>query len=150
MVIASSAHRERSPTGNPPPRTNHRELREKLRLPRNTPAISWLHHATFMSTSRLRRIVTQFGRLTLPGNSPERSGAYHACYRYRLWRASVVKILIATAATLALVTAASAADLPQRQPAPVYSEAPVVGKMPIGKYPVGKSPIGKAPVSARY
>lgn len=62
----------------------------------------------------------------------------------------MVKMLIATAATLALTTAAFAADLPQRQPAPVYSEAPVVGKMPIGKYPVGKSPVGKYPVAARY
>jgi hypothetical protein len=62
----------------------------------------------------------------------------------------VVKILIATAATLSLVTAASAADFPRRQPAPVYSEAPVVGKMPIGKSPVGKSPVGKYPVAARY
>jgi hypothetical protein len=62
----------------------------------------------------------------------------------------VVKMLIATAATLALVAAASAADLPRRQPAPVYSEAPMVGKMPIGKSPVGKAPIGKAPVTARY
>jgi hypothetical protein len=62
----------------------------------------------------------------------------------------VVKMLIATAATLALVTAASAADFPQRQPAPVYSEAPAVGKMPVGKSPVGKSPVGKYPVAARY
>jgi hypothetical protein len=59
-------------------------------------------------------------------------------------------MLIATAATLALVTAASAADLPQRQPAPRYAEAPVVGKMPIGKGPVGKAPYGKGPVVARY
>ena len=57
----------------------------------------------------------------------------------------MVKILIATAATLALVSAASAADLPRRQPAPVYSEAPAVGKMP-----VGKGPVGKGPVVARY
>ena len=57
----------------------------------------------------------------------------------------MVKMLIATAATLALVTAASAADFPRRQPAPVYSEAP-----PVGKMPVGKSPVGKAPVAARY
>jgi hypothetical protein len=62
----------------------------------------------------------------------------------------VVKILIATASVLALVTAASAADLPQRQPAPVYSEAPAVGKMPVGKSPVGKAPYGKGPVAARY
>ena len=63
---------------------------------------------------------------------------------------SVVKFLIATGATLAFVTTAFAADLPQRQPAPRYAEAPVVGKMPIGKSPVGKAPIGKHPVVARY
>ncbi|MGA8901150.1 hypothetical protein [Bradyrhizobium sp.] len=62
----------------------------------------------------------------------------------------MVKLLIASAATLALVTAACAADLPRRQPAPVYSEAPAVGKMPIGKSPVGKAPYGKGPVAARY
>jgi hypothetical protein len=64
----------------------------------------------------------------------------------------VIKFVIAAGATLAVVTAASAADLPRRQPAPVYSEAPVVGKMPIGKSPVGKAPIGKAPgpVVSRY
>jgi hypothetical protein len=62
----------------------------------------------------------------------------------------VVKVLIATAATFALVTAASAADLPRRQPAPAYTEAPVVGKGPIGKGPVGKAPYGKGPVVARY
>jgi hypothetical protein len=59
-------------------------------------------------------------------------------------------MLIATAATFALVTAASAADLPRRQPAPAYTEAPIVGKMPIGKSPIGKAPIGKHPVVARY
>ena len=46
-------------------------------------------------------------------------------------------------ATLALVTAAGAADLPRRQPV-VYQPTPVIGKMPIGKGPIGKSPIGKA------
>jgi hypothetical protein len=54
-----------------------------------------------------------------------------------------MKFVIAAGATFALVTAASAADLPRRQP--VYQEAPV-GKMPIGKTPVGKSPVGKTPV----
>lgn len=62
----------------------------------------------------------------------------------------MVKMLIATAATLALVTAASAADLPRRQPVPAYTEAPIIGKMPIGKSPVGKAPYGKGPVAARY
>jgi hypothetical protein len=62
----------------------------------------------------------------------------------------VVKVLIATAATLAFVSAAAAADLPQRQPVPPAYQAAPVGKMPIGKEPVGKSPMGKAPVTARY
>ena len=62
----------------------------------------------------------------------------------------MVKFLIATAATFALVTAATAADLPRPQPAPAYSEAPVIGKAPIGKGPIGKSPVGKGPVTARY
>ena len=56
------------------------------------------------------------------------------------------KIVIIAAATLAVVTAAGAADLPHRQP--VYQEAQV-GKMPIGKSPIGKSPIGKTPVVTR-
>jgi hypothetical protein len=50
------------------------------------------------------------------------------------------------AATLAVVTAASAADIPR--PQPVYQTAQV-GKMPIGKTPVGKTPIGKPPVPRR-
>jgi hypothetical protein len=57
------------------------------------------------------------------------------------------KIIIIAGATLALVTAAGAADFPRKQP--VYQEAPV-GKMPIGKTPIGKTPIGKAPVVSRY
>ena len=61
----------------------------------------------------------------------------------------MVKVLIATGAVFALVTAASAADLPQRQPVPAYPAAPI-GKAPIGKAPIGKSPVGKAPVAARY
>ena len=59
-----------------------------------------------------------------------------------LRRPIVVKILIAAGASLALVTAAAAADLPH--PQPVYQPAPV-GKAPIGKSPVGKAPIGKGP-----
>jgi hypothetical protein len=54
----------------------------------------------------------------------------------------VTKILIVAGATLALVTAARAADLPR--PQPVYQTAQV-GKMPVGKAPIGKTPIGKAP-----
>jgi opacity protein-like surface antigen len=54
----------------------------------------------------------------------------------------VVKILIAAGASVALVTAAAAADLPH--PQPVYQPAPPVGKGPIGKGPVGygKGPVG--------
>ena len=59
----------------------------------------------------------------------------------------MMKIAIIAGAMLAVVTTASAADLPRRQP--VYQEAPV-GKMPIGKAPIGKTPIGKAPVVSRY
>lgn len=66
---------------------------------------------------------------------------------------TVKKIAIVLGATLALVTAANAADLPRRQPVPVYpAEQAPIGKMPIGKSPIGKAPIGKAPgpVAARY
>ena len=58
-----------------------------------------------------------------------------------------MKIVIAAGATLALVTAAGAADHPH--PQPVYQTAQV-GKMPIGKAPIGKGPIGKGPVVSRY
>ena len=54
----------------------------------------------------------------------------------------MVRILIIAGATVAMVTAAAAADLPH--PQPVYQTAQV-GKMPIGKSPIGKTPIGKAP-----
>ncbi|WP_036052841.1 hypothetical protein [Bradyrhizobium sp. URHD0069] len=61
-----------------------------------------------------------------------------------------MKFAIIVGTTLAVVTAAGAADLPRRQP--VYQEAPPVGKMPVGKSPVGKTPvattgIGKTPVA---
>ena len=58
----------------------------------------------------------------------------------------MMKIVIIAGATLAVVTAAGAADLPR--PQPVYQQAQV-GKMPIGKAPIGKTPIGKAPVATR-
>ena len=54
----------------------------------------------------------------------------------------MLKILTATAASLAMLGAAAAADLPRKEPPP---PAPPVGKAPIGKYPVGKAPIGKYP-----
>jgi hypothetical protein len=65
------------------------------------------------------------------------------CFRQPRGEIHMMKVLIATGATLALVTAASAADLPR--PQPVVQQAPVVGKAPIGKEPIGKTPIGKAP-----
>ena len=58
----------------------------------------------------------------------------------------MVKILVVTGATIAMVTAAAAADMPRAQP--VYQQAQV-GKMPIGKTPIGKTPIGKAPLVTR-
>jgi hypothetical protein len=60
---------------------------------------------------------------------------------------TMMKIAIVAGATLALVTAASAADLPH--PQPVYQTAQI-GKMPIGKAPIGKSPIGKTPTRRVY
>jgi hypothetical protein len=51
-------------------------------------------------------------------------------------------VVLATAASFAMLSAASAADLPRREPPP---PAPPVGKAPIGKYPVGKYPVGKYP-----
>ena len=56
-----------------------------------------------------------------------------------------MKIVMIAGATLAVVTAASAA-IPRAQP--VYQTAQV-GKMPIGKTPIGKTPIGKPPVARR-
>ena len=58
----------------------------------------------------------------------------------------MVKFLVATGVSLAMVTAAAAADLPHAQP--VYQQSQV-GKMPIGKTPIGKTPIGKAPLVTR-
>ena len=57
----------------------------------------------------------------------------------------MVKILIVTGATLAMVSAAAAADFPRAQP--VYQQA-AVGKMPVGKTPVGKTPVGKTPIAS--
>ena len=55
----------------------------------------------------------------------------------------MLKILITATTTLGMISAALAADLPRREPAPVY--APSVGKAPIGKGPIGKAPMGKHP-----
>jgi hypothetical protein len=50
----------------------------------------------------------------------------------------MLKILTALAASLAMLSAAVAADLPRREPPPPAAA-------PVGKYPVGKAPIGKYP-----
>jgi hypothetical protein len=63
-------------------------------------------------------------------------------------RSTVVKVMMIAGATLAMVTAASAADLPRPQPVP--PQPAYVGKMPIGKGPVGKGPVGKGPVVPHY
>ena len=55
----------------------------------------------------------------------------------------MLKIVIIAGATLAVVTAAGAADIPR--PQPVYQQAPV-GKAPIGKAPYGQGPYGPAPI----
>src|SRR5215510_13775313 len=47
-------------------------------------------------------------------------------------------VVLATAASLAMLSAAAAADLPRKEPPPP-APAPY-GKAPIGKYPVGKYP----------
>ena len=54
----------------------------------------------------------------------------------------MLKILTVTAASLAMLSAASAADLPRKEPPPPVAP---VGKAPIGKAPIGKAPIGKYP-----
>jgi hypothetical protein len=63
----------------------------------------------------------------------------------------MLKFMVFTGASLALLTAANAADLPRAQP--VYQQAQVgkapIGKTPIGKTPIGKTPIGKAPLVTR-
>jgi hypothetical protein len=57
----------------------------------------------------------------------------------------MLKILIAASASLAMVGAAVAADLPRKEPPPPVAP---VGKAP--KAPIGKAPFGKGPVVARY
>ena len=80
----------------------------------------------------------------LVGHWTSPPGGLLCLYLQTLRRSTVVKILIITGATVAMVTAAAAADLPHTQPVPVYPTAQV-GKMPVGKAPIGKTPIGKAP-----
>lgn len=50
----------------------------------------------------------------------------------------MIKSLLVVSASLFIMGAAVAADLPQPQPVPVDAA-------PIGKAPVGKAPVGKAP-----
>ena len=54
----------------------------------------------------------------------------------------MLKILsVVTAASLAMLSVAAAADLPRREPPPPVAP---VGKAPIGKLPIGKG-VGKYP-----
>jgi hypothetical protein len=63
----------------------------------------------------------------------------------------MLKCFLVTGSSVAMLTAAAAADLPRAQP--VYQQAQFgkapIGKTPIGKTPVGKAPIGKAPLVTR-
>jgi len=65
------------------------------------------------------------------------------------------KFVIVVASIFGVAGAATAADIPVRQPpppTPVVGKAPIgkapIGKLPVGKAPIGKAPIGKAPVVA--
>ena len=100
------------------------------------------------------RILNEFRGLMLVGHWTSPPGGLLCLYLQTFRRTTVVKILIITGATVAMVTAAAAADLPHPQPVPAYPVAPI-GKGPIGKGPVGvgKTPIGKVPpppVVSRY
>lgn len=82
-------------------------------------------------------------------------GNHAAGYRFILPTSqenTLIKVLVVTGATLALVTAAAAADLPH--PQPILQQAPIgkmpIGKSPIGKAPIGKEPVGKGPIRSRY
>jgi hypothetical protein len=111
--------------------------RRSAQLPPKFPSVSYLPHRKPISQGSFLRPISR-GKL----------GSSILCSNPR--SGTVVKFLIATGATLALVTAAAAADIPRRQP--VYQTAQV-GKMPIGKTPIGKTPIGKypaGPVVSRY
>ena len=84
-------------------------------------------------------------RLSVSGAATRRrmGARQHPCTLIRN-RGSMMKIVVlATLASFAMLSVASAADLPRRQPPPVAA-APV-GKYPVGKYPVGKYPVGKYP-----
>lgn len=59
----------------------------------------------------------------------------------------MLKILLAATASLAMVGAAVAADMPRKEPPPPVAP---VGKAPIGKAPIGKAPFGKGQVVAKY
>jgi hypothetical protein len=70
---------------------------------------------------------------------------------FALGNQKMLKFLVIGTASVALIGAAAAADLPHAQP--VYQQAQVgkapIGKSPIGKTPIGKTPIGKAPLVTR-
>src|SRR5260370_25069731 len=126
----------------------------------------WLHMSLKVQAVMLKLLIQVFGSLYRPNVSPlticvvrpvlvtkseavrhrvERtSGGTAPALRMRVKHrgSMMLKILTAMAASLAMLSAAAAADLPRKEPPP---PAPPVGKAPIGKYPVGKAPIGKYP-----
>ena len=104
------------------------------------------HWRPIARTVPVCRTVDAFRRSMLTVGLRGRSQQFTALFLLAWRRTTVMKIVIVAGATLALVTAAGAADLPH--PQPVYQTAQV-GKMPIGKGPIGKSPIGKSPVVTR-
>jgi hypothetical protein len=59
-------------------------------------------------------------------------------------RMLMLKFLVVTGTSFAMLAAAAAADLPRAQP--VYQQAQI-GKAPIGKTPIGKAPVGKVPTA---
>jgi hypothetical protein len=56
---------------------------------------------------------------------------------------STAGFIAGTVGLLTMLSAASAADLPRKEPPP--PAAAPIGKYPVGKYPVGKYPVGKYP-----
>ena len=130
----------------PAPSDGRRDLRLSLHPIRVPACVIFAALQTYSSNwpylPHCRRIPTFDAYNVSAGNAAQRCRAFFQSKR----RSALMKVVIIAGATLALVTVASAADLPR--PQPVYQQAPV-GKMPIGKSPIGKSPVGKAPIVSR-
>jgi hypothetical protein len=71
-----------------------------------------------------------------------RTGGHRPVRLKPLKEFAMIRMLLAVATCLAMVSVAVAADIPRPQPPP---PTPPVGKAPVGKYPVGKFPVGKFP-----